>query len=193
MKLTEEQKKYIKPAIIVICVILLVIIIVPSKKGKIKTTLKTSLEKVVEKSDLETATITYNIIAKKCKKDGCDKNSNDIDDFEYVLSCDGTVTAGIDFSKVEVEVKSKKVIVHLPDATIMDEPNIGSVKFLNGKEIKGVEYADARKFCQEEVKAKSLNDNRLLPAAKKQTMTVLEDFYKQWIKSYDPSYEVAFE
>lgn len=193
MKLNIDKKKLVVPGLIVIIIVLVLILVIPNKKGKIKTTLKSSIDKVVEKSDLETANITYNIIAKKCKKDGCDTSSNDTSLFEYVLSCDASITAGIDFSKVDIDIEGKKVIVKLPDATLVGEPNIGSVKALNGKEIKATEYADARKFCQEEVKERALNDNKLLPAAKEQSKTVLEDFYKSWINIYDSSYKIEFK
>ena len=69
-----------------------------NKEGQIKMKVKSTLEKVVEKSDLETVTITYNVIAKKCKdEENCDKKSNNISDFQYVVSCKGSFVVGIDF------------------------------------------------------------------------------------------------
>ena len=109
-----------------------------NKEGQIKMKVKSTLEKVVEKSDLETVTITYNVIAKKCKdEENCDQKSNNISDFQYVVSCKGSIVAGIDFQKIKVDVdeKDKKVIVKVPDATIIDEPNIHSIEFLNGNEL----------------------------------------------------------
>lgn len=181
---------------ILVCILLIVLLIsFFSKKGdgKVKTQIKTTLDSIVEKSDLETANITYNVIAKKCKNDSnCDKNSNNIDDFKYVVSCKGTITAGIDFKKVNIEVdeKNKKVIITMPEATIKGDPNIGSIKFLNGKDLKAAELPDARKLCQETAKEKSEKDNKLIPAAKEQARVVLEEFYGQWIKAYDSSYTV---
>ena len=70
------------------------------------------------------------------------------------------------------------------------EPTIGSVKFLNGEDVSADELPNARKLCQEETKAKSETDDKLIPAAKEQAKTVLEEFYKQWIKSYDNTYVV---
>ena len=197
VKKEKSKKVNIKklvPIIIALAVIILVILIIPKKQAVIKMNVKSTLEKVVEKSDLETASITYNIIAKKCKDDStCDKSSNNIDDFEYVVSCKGTLTAGIDFSKIEIEVdeKNKKIIVTMPEATIKGEPNIGSVKFLNGQDVSASELPNARKLCQETTKEKSDKDDKLIPAAKEQTRVVLEQFYKQWIKAYDSSYDVV--
>ena len=147
---------------------------------------------IVEKSDLETINVTYNIIAKQCKKNDCDKKSNNIDDYKYVVSCKGTITAGINFKdvKIDEDIKNKKIIVTVPEATLTGEPIIGSVKFLNGEDVSADELPNARKLCQEETKAKSEKDDKLIPAAKEQAKIVLEEFYKQWIKSYDNTYVV---
>ena len=198
-KKNDNKKKLLIKLAIPIAIILIIIIcifIVPSKDGQMKLKIKSSLESIVEKSDLETVNITYNVIAKKCKDDNdCDLSSNNIDDFKYVVSCKGTITAGIDFSKVKIDVdsKNKKVVVKMPDAAITGEPTIGSVKFLNGDEVSASELPNARKLCQEVTKEKSEKDGKLMPAAKEQSRVVLEAFYKQWIKAYDSSYEVVVE
>ena len=128
MEVNEEKKKITKSKSLVlvlvgIIIVLVVIFVIPNKERKIKISAKTSFDRFVEKSDLETVNFTYNVIAKKCKDtDNCDLKSNNIDDFEYVVSCKGILTAGIDFSEVEIKVdgKNKKLIVTLPDATIKE-------------------------------------------------------------------------
>lgn len=194
----EQKNSSILSKIIVMAAIILVVGVVillvnGSKEGNIKSNAKISLDKIVEKSDLETANITYNVIAKKCKnEEECDLNSNNITDFKYVVSCKGTITAGIDFSKIKIEQidKEKKLIITMPEATLKGEPTIGSTKFLNGTDISANELPEARKLCQETVKEKSEKDNKLLPAAKEQARVVLEEFYTQWIKAYDSDYKV---
>ena len=188
-----NNNKIIFLVIIVIIIIIISSFVLTSGQGSVKTHIKTTLDNIVEKSDLETANITYNIIAKKCKDDKkCDKTSNNIDDFEYVVSCKGTITAGIDFKKIDIEVdeKNKKILIKMPEATIKGEPNIGSIKFLNGKDLEASKLPDARILCQETVKEKSEKDNKLIPAAKEQARVVLEEFYGQWIKSYNSSYKI---
>ena len=200
-KKKEEKKKEKKGLVKKILSIVLIVLVISgtgiffftNKKEKIEVKVKSTLDKIVEKSDLETVNITYNVIAKKCKKEEeCDKSSNNINDFQYVVSCKGTITAGIDFKDVEIEVnkKEKKVIVNVPDATIKGEPNIGSIKFLNGNEVDAQELPNARKLCQETTMEKSEQDNKLIPAAKEQARVVLEEFYREWIKAYDSSYQI---
>lgn len=195
----EQKNSSILSKIIAMSAIILVagvviLLVNGSKEGNIKSNAKISLDKIVEKSDLETANITYNVIAKKCKnEEECDLNSNNITDFKYVVSCKGTITAGIDFSKIKIEQidKEKRLIITMPEATLKGEPTIGSTKFLNGTDISANELPEARKLCQETVKEKSEKDNKLLPAAKEQARVVLEEFYTQWIKAYDSDYKVV--
>ena len=102
-KITFGKTKIIVFVIIILIVILGLFLILFNKNARIKINIKSSLDKIVEKNNLETVTFTYNTIAKKCKnEEKCDKNSNNINDFEFVASCTGKVTAGIDFEKVEI-------------------------------------------------------------------------------------------
>lgn len=194
-KKSSKSKGIIKRLILIIIIVVIVFFLINtySNGGNIETKAKISLDKIVEKSDLETANITYNVIGKKCKNEKkCDLNSNKMSNFEYVVSCKGTLTAGIDFSKVKIDIDNNNKIlkIEMPEVTLKGEPTIGSVKFLNGSDVPADELPAARKLCQETVKTRSEEDNKLLPAAKEQARIVLEEFYKNWIKAYDSSYKV---
>lgn len=191
-----ESDKKMKIPIVAIMIVALIIVfggsILTSKEGKTKNTVKSSLDKVVEKSDLETVSFTYNVIAKKCKNDkNCDLKSNDIDYFKYVVSCKGTITAGLDFQNVKIDVDEDKkiIIVKIPEATLSKTPSVGSVRFLN-EDVSADELPNARNLCAETIKYKSEADEKLLPAAKEQARVVLEEFYFQWIKAYNLEYKV---
>lgn len=194
-KKSSKSKGIIKRLILIIIIVVIVFFLINtySNGGNIETKAKISLDKIVEKSDLETANITYNVIGKKCKNEKkCDLNSNKMSNFKYVVSCKGTLTAGIDFSKVKIDIDNNNKIlkIEMPEVTLKGEPTIGSVKFLNGSDVPADELPNARKLCQETVKTRSEEDNKLLPAAKEQARIVLEEFYKNWIKAYDSSYKV---
>ncbi|MDD5888349.1 MAG: hypothetical protein PUC82_02550 [bacterium] len=73
MEVKVENKVKSKVPIILTMIIILVIGVIlisvlTSKEGKTKNIVKSSLDKVVEKSDLETVSFTYNVIAKNVKK-----------------------------------------------------------------------------------------------------------------------------
>lgn len=193
----KTNKSLFFKILLVFVIILILFILFYNKKGDIEVELKSSLTKLVEKNDLETASIVYNVIAKKCKdNETCDVTSNNINDFEYVVSCKGTLKAGIDFNNVKIELdkKNKKLIVEIPDATIIGEPNINPhMEYLKGDEVPASKLPEVLRLCQETTLAKSQADNQLIPAAKKQATIVLEEFYRQWIKAYDSSYEVIIK
>ena len=107
----KEQKKKSKKIdikilayIFTILLVLIVILIATNKEGSHSTKIKSTLDDMVKKSEIQTATFTYNVIAKKCKNEKkCNKDSNNIDDFEYVVSCKGTITAGIEVKNIKIE------------------------------------------------------------------------------------------
>lgn len=192
----EKRKNILNNKILIIVGVIILILVIGglvfSKEGGIKIKVKSSLSKLVEKSDLETINFTYNVIAKQCNNENkCNKKSNNIDDFKYVISCKGTVTAGIDFDNVGVDVdkKNKKLIVSIPNAGITDI-TVGSMKFLNGEDLPSSELVNARRLCEETIREKSKEDKELLPAAKEQAEVVLISFYKQWLKSVNNEYKL---
>ena len=194
-KIIFGKVKFLILAIVILLIIVFCVFFL-NKGNRIKIKVKSSLEKLVEKSNLETVSITYNVIAKKCKnEDKCNKNSNNISDFEYVASCTGSATAGIDFKKVliDVDTDNKKIIITIPDASITSEPNVQPPKILNGIDLAAGKTADAIKLCKEVTKEKSESDDNINSIAKEQAKIVLEQYYKQWVSVYDSSYTVEIK
>ena len=192
VNIKEKKSKFI---LISVTILIVIIIILSLGNGKrtIKTHIKSTLTKLVEKSDLETATIMYNVIAKKCNdEEKCDLNSNNINDFKYVASCQGSVIASIDFKQVSIDVddKNKKVIIKIPDATIKENIYTGIPKLLNVENLTMDILPEAKKLCKKTIKEKSDKDKKLIQAAKDQAIVVLKEFYDQLIKGYDASYTV---
>ena len=195
----NKIKLFIDKNKIVICVgvgmLLLLIVLfffINNKDGITKTTVKSYFEKMVEKNDLETATFTYNVIAKKCKNENnCNLISNNIGDFEYVISCEGTVTAGINFEEVnfDLDKRNKKLLITMPEVTLK-EVNVKSMKFLNGEEISGDRLPEARKLCKDTIEEKSNKDGKLIIAAQEQAIVVLESFYEKWLETFENEYKV---
>ena len=194
-ELTDFQKKLLSIVMIIVGIIIIVLLIVFNKEGETRTTIKSTLDRVVQKSDLETVNFTYNVIAKKCKNnEECNLNSNNIDDFEYVISCEGTITSGIEFKDVKIDLNknSKKLIVTLPDAKVK-EINIGTLKYINGDKMPADELPNAIELCRKTIESKSHIDENLLPAAKEQAGIVLKSLYEQWLKAFDKDYKLEIK
>lgn len=187
----KKHKKFI-PILIVIVIILVIIFVANNKEGQVVVKAKSSLDRIVEKSDLETVSFTYNVIAKKCKdENNCNLKSTNINDFKYVVSCKGTLNAGIDFEKVKIDLdkKNKTMIITMPEASIKSA-NITSLKFLNGEDVPANEFPSARNLCEETTRKKSEEDGKILIAAKEHASDVLQSFYEEWVKAFDKNYKV---
>lgn len=191
----KGNKRLIKLLIGIVCivgVVITIILVFSNKEGEVTVNLKSTLDEIKEKSDLEAVTFTYNVIGKQCKdEEECDKTSNNIDDFKYVVSCKGTVTSGIKFDEIKLNLdeSSKKLVIEMPEATITDT-NISSTNFLNGDKIPASEIAHARKLCQQTLLEKVNADVELLDASKKQAEVVLTEYYKHIVKSFGNDYKV---
>ncbi|MBQ2407905.1 MAG: DUF4230 domain-containing protein [Bacilli bacterium] len=190
----QKKKKPIKLLIGIIFIVIIavvVILILTSKEGKETVNLNATLEKIVEQNKLETVTFTYNVVGKECKESGCNKHSNNIDDYKYVVSCKGTVTSGIDFKKVKINLdeENKKLVVEIPEANIL-ETNISSTNFLNGDKLPADEIVSARALCKKEILQKSAADMELKKAAKEQVKIILSVYYEKWAKSLGDGYKV---
>jgi hypothetical protein len=186
----KKEKKKIKlpiiPIILIVLIIVAIINFIPSKRNE-TIKIKSMLTDVTNKSDLETAKITYNVIAKECEKEGCDKSSNKISDFKYVVSCKGSVVANIDFSKIKIDFdKNENTFkINIPKVSISDDIELGSKSFIKGEKLPASEVTNAQTLCEETIKEKAKADNKLLPAAREQVIVVLDNYYSQLIKSYN--------
>ena len=193
-KLNKKAKIFII-LLIIIAILCLILSIKNSETGKLKILAESSLEKIVEKNDLETVNYTYNAIARQCKKDSCSKDSENTDDYKYFVSYEGTVSAGIDFKQVKIEVneKEKKLIITIPEPKITGyNVDIGSMKFIFTKDKynEASELEKAFKLCKEDLKTRSDKDELILKTAKQNSITVLEAFFEPWIETFNSEYEV---
>lgn len=198
----KEQKKKSKKIdikilayIFTILLVLIVILIATNKEGSHSTKIKSTLDDMVKKSEIQTATFTYNVIAKKCKNEKkCNKDSNNIDDFEYVVSCKGTITAGIEVKniKIKLDEENKKLTITVPEAKLNDK-NILSRTFLNGEDLDADKLPEATKLCEDTLSEKVEKDEKLLPAAKEQAKVVLKSYYEQWLKALGEDYTIEMK
>lgn len=190
----KGSKKLIKLLIAIICILAIAVVVIlalSNKEEDISVNLKSTLEKIVEKNQLETVTFTYNVIGKQCLEQGCDKTSNNVEDYKYVVSCKGTVTAGINFDNVKLNLneEAKMLNVEIPEATIT-ETNILATNFLNGDKLPASEIVSARELCKNTIQEKVNQDEELIEASKEQVRIILSTYYEKWVKALGNDYKV---
>ena len=124
----------------------------------------------------------------------CEIIDDNIDDFEYVVSCKGTITAGIEVKniKIKLDEENKKLTITVPEAKLNDK-NILSRTFLNGEDLDADKLPEATKLCEDTLSEKVEKDEKLLPAAKEQAKVVLKSYYEQWLKALGEDYTIEMK
>ena len=94
------------------------------KEREAEITVVSTLERIINVSDLSTFTAVYNGIAEV-------KDEKDPDKVDYYVSYEARVEAGIDFSNVNISLKDGVITVDIPDVKINDIiVDISSLDFL---------------------------------------------------------------
>lgn len=172
-------------AIIVIAVLAVVLLKIFKKEEPVKEVITVStLEKIVEVSDLSTFRVVYNGVA--CADD------------KYYVSYAATVDAGIDFEKIEISVdnEAKKVTVKLPEAEILDVyVDIASLDyiFIDKKANTETVSEEAYKLCKYDVKVESENQEAIIDLAQQNAENIVRALVQPFVDQVDPEYEIVIE
>lgn len=147
-----------------------------------------TLEKIIDVSDLSTFTAIYNGVAQVANE----KNPEKID---YYVSYEAKVTAGIDFKDVDVTLdeEGKHIYVTLPPVTVKP-PNvdISSLEyiFLNKKANTSSVSEAAYKACEEDAKKESGEENAIMVLAQENAENIIRALIDPFVKQLDNDYEL---
>lgn len=172
-------------AIIVIVVLVVVLLMIFKKEEPVKEVITVStLEKIVEVSDLSTFRVVYNGVA--CADD------------KYYVSYNATVDAGINFEDIEISVdnEAKKVTVDLPEAEILDVyVDIASLDyiFIDKKANTETVSEEAYKLCKYDVKVESENQEAIIDLAQQNAENIVRALVQPFVDQVDPEYEIVIE
>lgn len=191
--LSSKKVRYITGIVIV----LLIIIIVPltvsiaSKKSKPEIISKSTLEKIVNVSDLSTFEAVYNGIAKVTDEDNTEK-------VKYYVSYDAKVKAGVDFEKVDITVDNEKkvITVKLPEIKITDtNVDITSLDYIfeNSKANTETVSEEAYKKCIEDVTNESNNENAIYELAEQNAQNIVEALIRPFVEQLDNEYQLQID
>ena len=190
----SEVKKNKKPKIILGIVILIVLIIgfkpggvFHSSQNKVSTVSKSSLEKVLETSQLTTLQYTYNAIA-EVKKEF-------FDTIKYHVAYEGTVQAGIDFEDIDIDInKEKKIItITLPEVSIQNViVSAESMEYIfnDDKYESETVASEAYSACVKDLQTRAEKEVQLLQMAKHNARDVVQALIEPWVKQVDKEYTI---
>ena len=183
--------KYIR----LLCFIIVAIIVFLFVKEKIvkrdsipEIISKSTLEKVINVSDLSTFEAIYNGVASVA-------NEEKPENIDYYVSYEAKVKAGIDFEQVNLEVNEdeKRITVTLPEVKITDvNVDIASLDyiFMNKRANTETVSAQAYKKCIEDVTNESNSTTAIYELAKQNARNIVEALIKPFVEQLDSKYEL---
>ena len=192
-KLSGPKVKYIIGIAIMLAVVIIVLLAVSmsSKKSEPEIISKSTLEDIINVSDLSTFEAVYNGIAKVTDEDNPEK-------VNYYVSYDAKVKAGIDFEKVDITVNTdeKIITVMLPEIKITDvNVDITSLDYIFENEKANTETVseEAYKKCIEDVTSESNSEDAIYELAEQNARNIVEALISPFVEQLDSEYRLEIE
>lgn len=177
--------------ILILCVSSLVLLSKSTKKSEPSIITTSTLEKILNVSDLSTFEAIYNGVAKIVSPDDPQK-------IDYYVSYDATVKAGIDFDQVEISVddETKIISVKLPEIKITDiTVDIESMDyiFINDNANTETVSEEAYKQCTDDVTNESNSETAIYELAGQNTKNIVEALIRPFVNSLDSEYKLQID
>ena len=173
IKSLSRTTKYIFGGAIAVLLIAILLVVVFSGSGDVSISVETSLKEMITTSQLRTAEYTYNSIA----------DITDDDKVKYHVSYKGTVTAGVDFEKIEIVRNGDTIQIIVPEVQIIEvivDPELDYI-FIKEKYDTETTYAEATAACKRDLLEKAQANETLLKTARESA----EDTLKALIKPFE--------
>lgn len=180
--------------VLAIVVLVVVFIVVPSgqndKKQPEVVTVST-LQEIINVSELSTFTAVYNGIAQVM-------NADDPELVDYYVSYEAKVNAGIDFEDIDVDVDEDTFTVHItvPPVTLTDvNVDISSLDFIfyNEKANTSTVTEEAFKACEADVEKESQEQEAIYELAEQNAKNVLTALVRPIIDQSETEYSLVVE
>lgn len=167
----------------------LVVLLPKGEKESEPSIITTStLEKILNVSDLSTFEAIYNGVAKVT-------NPDDPQEIDYYVSYNATVKAGIDFEQVVISVDedAKIISVKLPKIKISDiTVDIESMDYIFVNDDANTETVseEAYKKCIDDVTRESNNETAIFELAEQNAKNIVEALIRPFVSSLDSEYQL---
>lgn len=189
-KILKANWKGAKKIVILIAIIALVCTMVLWKLNQpaheIDITTISTLEKIVNISELSTYTTQYNGIAQATSE-------ADPDEIEYYVSYQSTLKAGIDFNKIDFQVNEteKTITATIPEVYFTDiSVDIGSLDyiFIDDKLNQSTVSAQALTLCEEDVTRESKEQEAMIELARQNAINMVTALIDPILAQTKPDY-----
>jgi len=172
--------------IVVLVAIIGILIEINSAKKEKEIITKSTLEKIINVSDLSTFEAVYNGVAKSMNEEKPEK-------VDYHVSYEAKVKAGIEFDKVDIKIDNEKktIKVKIPKVKITEVVvDIASLDYLfqNNKANDETVSEEAYKLCKEDVEKESATNDAIYELAEENAKSVIEALIKPFVSQLDSEY-----
>lgn len=160
-----------------------------TKDHEAEVTVVSTLERIINVSDLSTFTAVYNGIAEV-------PNERHPDKVDYYVSYEARVEAGIDFSAVEISMENGVITVDIPNVKINDIiVDISSLDFIffNNKANQSTVTQQAFKACEEDARTESESQEAILELAQQNASNIVTALVKPMIDQLGEGYSLVVE
>lgn len=163
---------------------------IEGEEGKVTTISKATLDKVFEISELSTADYIYNAIARAYGEDG--------ESIKYYVAYEGKVKAGIDFSKLVIDVREEKkeITITIPDIEFQEKTvDPGTLKYIFKDEKSETEnvHQEAFELCEKDLEQRIGKETNLLELAEKNAIAIVKALVLPWVEQIDSEYNVIVQ
>ncbi len=202
MNKKKAKQKFLKQMSLAVGVILLALLIaglsvfIAGRMSKNKADLSqvitvSTLEKVINVSELSTFTAVYNGIAQVMNPENTEKT-------DYYVSYEAQVNAGFDFEKIRIEVDdaSKFITIVVPKIYITDiNVDISSLDFIfyNSKANGSTVTQEAFKACEADVQAEAAQNQAILELAQQNAVNVVKALVSPFVEQLYADYQLQVE
>ena len=146
------------------------------EEGEVNTISESTLKEVLEISQMSTAEYTYNSLLQKKAEKG---------ELAYSVCYNGTITAGIDFSKIEIKIDdtAKTIDVTVPEPEINSiNVDAGSLEYIFEDEKYNTETvnSEAYSLAVNDLEQKAYSNTEILALAKENAISTVEALLEPW-------------
>ena len=197
-KSRQEKRgiKWIVPAVLVLLLAVAAVISVPlltkeDKEERTSIITVSTLEKIINTSELSTFTAVYNGIAKVM-------NEKKPEQIDYYVSYEATVDAGIDLDQVNITMneETKTVTVKVPDVRITNSTvDIKTLDFIfyNDKSNTSSVTQEAYAACIADVDEETKRHDAIFDLARQNAVNVIKALVTPFIEQEGPEYTLVVE
>lgn len=151
----------------------------------------TTIEKIINKSDLSTFQVTYNGVAKINDED-------DPDEVSYYVAYKAKTNAGFNVEKLKYDAdkKNKNIIIVIPEIELqepsVDIESLDYIFYDDDKDGLGVSE-EAYKACRDDVKKECEKEKAIYQIAKENAKNLIKGLAEPFVENMEGNYKLVIE